>query len=252
MNSFNKISDLFEPITLEKMDSVKMMDRVDTKFVFSSKLLPDILEKIISDYYILVVNGYRNFSYKSLYFDTFRDKLYLDHHNGKMNRYKVRFREYDSTQVSFLEIKYKTKNGRTIKDRIETNGIELNLSIDSKKFIEDNTPLVADQLEPKILTLFNRITLVNKALTERITLDYNLNFEFNGYKAALSNLAIAEIKRDGAFANSVLEKLFIHDYGIAPNNMSKYCIGRILLDNKLKYNNFKPRLLTINKIINDA
>jgi hypothetical protein len=35
---------------------------------------------------------------------------------------------------------------------------------------------------------------------------------------------------------------------IRPQRLSKYCIGCILLDNTLKYNRFKERLLELNKI----
>ena len=55
--------------------------------------------------------------YKSLYYDTEDWKFYLDHHNGRVNRNKIRFREYVGSKLTFLEIKLKNNKGKTIKKR---------------------------------------------------------------------------------------------------------------------------------------
>ena len=36
----------FQPISLEAMDAVKLMNRIDTKYVMSKKLLPGVLDRI--------------------------------------------------------------------------------------------------------------------------------------------------------------------------------------------------------------
>ncbi len=237
----------FDTITLGKMDSVKLMNRVDTKYVYSSRLIPDILEHAIPGFYILSIDDERSFHYKSVYLDTPENKMFLDHHNGKVNRYKIRFREYVSSKQRYLEIKFKTKNSRTVKNRIKRKNIENILTGESKDFIEEHTPFNPDNLEQKITTHFNRITLVNKTLTERVTIDYALSFAYNSHNTALSKLCITEIKKDGNSTSSDFDRI-LSDFGIIPKRMSKYCIGRVLLDRKLKYNNFKERLLTIDKI----
>ena len=40
-----------------------------------------------------------------LYYDTEDRKFYLDHHNQRVNRNKIRFREYEGSNLTFLEIK---------------------------------------------------------------------------------------------------------------------------------------------------
>lgn len=229
------------------MDSVSLLDRMDSKFVFASALLPEMFAQAKSKYRVLTIGEERIFTYRSLYFDTNDNKLYLDHHNGKINRYKVRFRTYVDTGTSFLEIKYKTKNGRTLKKRIKTESIETVLSEESKKFINENMPIGSSSLEPKIYSTFLRITLVNNQLTERVTIDYQLGFENGSHSRCLQNLAIAEVKHNGKNSDffEILENL-----GISPGGMSKYCIGRVLTSEKIKYNRFKQNLLFINKIEN--
>lgn len=248
MKEIYKIIGVYEGITLQEMDSVSLLNRMDFKYVLSNLLLPEILEQIKSYYRILTIGKDREFSYRSLYFDTPDNKLYLDHHNGRVNRYKVRCRAYQESNLFFLEIKYKTKNGRTIKKRIKTQQLETVLTGESKKFINENSPITPELLEPKVYTSFNRLTLVNKKLTERITIDYNLNFENGHVNKALPKLAIAEVKRDNSNGHDSYLSMVLAEMGIPPRGLSKYCIGRVLTDDSVKYNRFKESLLIFDKI----
>lgn len=241
------VIETFKSISLEDMDSVKLMDRVDTKYVLNKDLLPSILNKIVNNYQVLEIEGKRIFPYNSLYYDTDKDYMYMAHHNGKVNRYKIRFRKYVLSNLCFLEIKYKIKGNRTMKFRTNIDDIETTLSINSKKYIEKNTPFQNSILEPKIYTDFSRITLVNNELTERVTIDLDLNFKKNGTTLPLKNIVIIELKRGTTAGNTLLIDLL--NYLRASNEgFSKYCIGRAMLEKDLKTNNFKQRILTINKI----
>jgi len=118
-----KIKDIlanFDPIMLEEMDSVKLMDRTDTKFVFSFDQLPGILEAIRPYYRALEISGTRVSKYETLYYDTDDFNLYQRHHCGKMNRYKIRSRKYVESDLHFFEVKYKNNKGRTINNRINS------------------------------------------------------------------------------------------------------------------------------------
>ena len=105
------------------MDSVKLMNRIDTKFVFEIELLKKALQEIKEYYYILEIKGLRMSAYRSLYFDTDEFKFYYEHHNGKTNRNKVRYREYLESGLCFLEVKHKNNKGKTIKKRIKVDKI---------------------------------------------------------------------------------------------------------------------------------
>jgi hypothetical protein len=240
---------IFEPISLSEMDAVKLMNRVDTKYVLNRDLLPAILEEIQNNYFILEIGNERIFQYNSLYYDTDKDYMYLAHHNGKLNRYKIRFRKYVASELCFLEIKYKFKGNRTIKHRTKIEEMETALSERSIAFIDKYTPFNNKKLTPKIYTNFSRMTLVSKELTERVTIDLDLSFRYNGYTKQLDNTVIVELKRDGSASKSHLIDAFGH-FRIFPQGFSKYCIGRALVEENLKRNNFKERLLKINKINN--
>jgi len=117
MESIQEVIQKFEPITLQEMDGVKLMNRIDTKFAFSVNQLIALLPCLASDYRILEIKETRTPSYESLYFDDSVFSFFKDHHNGKTNRFKVRIRKYVESDLFFLEVKHKNK-GRTDKKRI--------------------------------------------------------------------------------------------------------------------------------------
>ena len=126
------------------MDDVKLMSRTDTKFAFQASKLPLLMEKMIPFYRVLNINDQLIHDYKSLYFDTDQRKFYLDHHNGRVNRNKIRFREYVGSSLTFLEIKRKNNKGRTIKKRIKVDEITYQLTLEQKKYINK---ILGDDIE---------------------------------------------------------------------------------------------------------
>ncbi|HYN89599.1 MAG TPA: VTC domain-containing protein [Ardenticatenaceae bacterium] len=105
----------FEPIRLVQMDEVALLDRVDTKYVMRASELYHALPSLVEQYRVLDVEGSRLNRYQSLYFDSADLALYLRHHNGAQNRFKVRSRRYVESTRSFLEVKLNTNKVPTIK-----------------------------------------------------------------------------------------------------------------------------------------
>ncbi len=250
--SISELLEKFEPISLAEMDEVQLMNRVDTKFLLGIEKLPIILNKAIEHYRIVEINGSRVSPYSSIYFDTPDAQMYTMHHNGKLNRYKIRMRSYLDSGIAFLEIKSKNNKGRTCKNRMKIsseNFQSMRLLSDEQEFLKEMSPYNSDILQPKLQNVFQRITLVDKKKTERVTLDICLNYkkidsesfkEFNG-------LVVVEIKQDGAVKNNF--KTYLSESGLLPVSMSKYCLGMVLVNDDIKYNQFKKKLRRINKII---
>ena len=238
--------DKFSSISLEEMNDVSLMKRTDTKFVIHEKDLISVLEKIKNKYKVLEIDKHRIMTYSSLYFDTTTKKFYNDHHNGKVNRTKIRMRKYVESGMCFLEIKQKDGKGKTTKTRTSINDFETDLSDESVEFIQQVTDKTFD-LEPIIWNKFNRITLVNKTAKERLTIDLNLSFKINNSFKAYNNLVIIEVKQERFTRTSpVVQQLKAKQ--INPYSLSKYCIGMISVYDDLKYNRFKKKLIKLNKI----
>lgn len=227
------------------MDSVKLLNRTDTKFVINKKVFENILPGLKDDYFSLSIKDKRIAAYNTLYFDTLDFDFYNHHHNGWPNRYKVRMRKYVDSDLCFLEIKNKAK-GRTIKSRIKIDDFEESLSTNSQNFIQEVIPEDIN-LQTKLWNYFHRITLVNKHDTERLTLDIGLSFKWEEESISLNNVIIGEVKQERVDRHSPFMQL-LKKNGIRPMRISKYCTGANLLYPDLKNNKFKQKHLYINKI----
>ena len=109
---------MFNTITLAEMDKVKLMNRVDTKFLVTTEQLMEILDRISERYFVQFNEGRRIADYNTLYYDTPDCKMYIAHHNRKLNRQKLRSRIYVDSNLAFCEIKTKNNKGRTKKKRV--------------------------------------------------------------------------------------------------------------------------------------
>ena len=237
----------FAPISLDEMSGIKLMNRIDTKFVTTVPLLLRLLKLAQDDYRMQEIDGLRNMTYGTVYFDTPALDMFIAHHNGHSGRQKVRIRTYVDSHMDFLEVKTKNNHGRTRKKRISVT--DDNLREPAKvAFLNQHLRYDPDALTPRLQNRFNRITLVNRRCTERLTIDTNLQFHnlFTGRDYSLPTLAIVELKRDGLQPSPVLEML--RQLRIMPTGFSKYCIGSLLTDPTLKRNRFKERLHTLERL----
>ncbi len=245
------IVEQFEKIHLEEMDRVQLMNRVDTKFTFSMSKLEELLPELIKDYKVLEVENTLLSEYESLYYDDISLSSYVDHHRKRLDRFKVRYRKYVNSDIAFLEVKHK-KNGRTDKSRIPTDDIPMEMSDEQALFVR-NQGLLTEKLQPTLYNGFKRITLVNKTMNERLTLDIDLTFKWEGREKTVTNVVIAELKQERVVRTSPFYKL-MKKHLIRPLRVSKYCIGIVTIYGKdaVKYNRFKKKLLKIKKIQKNA
>jgi hypothetical protein len=248
MSIVDSILSSFLPISLAEMDSVKLLDRTDTKFIFHSSRLPDIIASIKDHYKVLEIDNIRINDYETLYFDTLNFELYLRHHNEKLNRYKIRFRKYVNSNLHFFEIKHKNNKSRTIKSRVVRPEIELDIKEGAKKLLESKTSFEASTLLPKLWVNYSRITFVHKNFEERLTIDLNLTFKNGDNEKKFETLVIAELKRDKASSKSPFIDI-MNACRIRENSISKYCLAVTQLFPSIKQNNFKPKILTLKKLM---
>ena len=246
MSNLPQIISDFLPISLDEMDDVKLMSRTDTKFAFQANKMPLLLQKLLPFYRVLAIDGKLIHDYKSLYYDTDNRKFYLDHHNGRVNRNKIRFREYVGSKLTFLEIKLKNNKGKTIKKRMKVDAISKELSEKQQNYIEKiiGKPM---KVNAKQWINFSRITFVHKTQKERLTMDVNLTFENENEKGDLKNIVIAEVKQERMSRSSDFMRI-AKEMSILPIKISKYCISTLSLNPELKHNKFKEKLLFINKL----
>ena len=276
----------FDPITIAQMKEIRLMDRIDTKFISSMSQVLSILEMAGSNYFVQEIDDTaripepaaqqqttapalqqtaeqqqapqptgqlkcRLCSYRTLYYDTPGRDMYILHHNRHLKRQKIRSREYVESDLYFIEVKNKSNNGRTAKVRTTIRpGAFMNVTADpeAREYLKDKSDFPVDTLEPALMTEFDRITLVNKARTERVTIDTNLRFtnQRTGISVCPEQLAILELKRDGRAESGMLK--ILNELRIKNISVSKYCIGTAMTDPEIKKNRFKKKIRLISKI----
>lgn len=241
----------FKSLKLEEMEKVKLMDRFDTKFVLPVSYVPALLAGMQDNYNVLEINGLRISSYNTVYLDT-HDYLFFNQHiTGRNGRVKIRYRNYLSTGVTFLEIKKKTKKNKTVKWRTENILSGNKFDESAVKFITKHLPLNTEELKPVLFNTFNRITLASYDPAERITIDLDLAFSIpDGREKKLPLIAIAELKCEGLGSRSPFTSL-AKSLSLYPTGFSKYCIGNAILYDHPRKNILKPKLLLINRIENE-
>ena len=237
------------PISLEEMKTVRLMNRIDTKYLVTSGQLLAIVKGIHDRYFAQEVESNRFSPYRTVYYDTPELTMFTIHHDKRLVRDKVRVRTYVDSDLSFCEVKHKTNKGRTKKKRIQVipqhNVTELAEVAD---FLAENQPYPVDSLKPTLETVFDRFTLVNYEKTERLTIDCNLHFRnlVNGGAASMDDLVVMELKQDGR-ARSLFKEVLL-DLRVKPFKLSKYCIGICMTQPEVRQNRFKVKLRHINKL----
>jgi len=242
------------PITLAEMDGVKLLNRIDTKYLTDEATLAGVLSDVAAaGYRALVAEGVKLSPYNSIYYDTASLRMFGDHHNRRLVRQKVRTRVYVNSGEAYLEIKRKNNKGRTKKKRM---GIDAGQMMDFSgnpeacAYLAGHSWFTVGELSPVLSTAFRRITLVNPSGTERITIDTSLlftNFR-TGKKASLEDAVIIELKQSG-HAGSRMKEILL-ERRVKPVRISKYCIAETLTDPSVKSNRFKVKVRTIEKTIN--
>ena len=245
----------FTTISLSEMDSVKLMNRIDSKYLTDEATLVEILADAARvGYRVLETEGSRISPYDSVYYDTQELRMFLDHHNRRLRRQKVRTRAYVNSGDAFLEIKHKSNKGRTKKKRVPIPLEELNdfrSDAAAAEYLSGHSAFTADMLSPVLETVFCRITLVNPEMTERLTIDTCLRFRNfrTGLETSLQNAVIIELKQDGRTVSEM--KRILLNHRVKPVRVSKYCIAVTLTGPDVKSGRFKEKIRIIEKVINN-
>ena len=238
----------FNSISLKDLDKVQLLNRKDTKFVFSQNKLLQLLDRLKPFYQILEIEGKRTFIYDNTYFDTDEFFFYTQHHNECRKRFKVRHRKYCETNDQYFEIKIKDNKNRTIKKRLKINDGNGHFGEEEKRLISETIGLSPRHLIPKLNMQFSRITLADKSFSERLTIDTNLSVLNGTGSKMFDQLVISEIKQKKYNPKSNFIRI-LRNLKIPEMRFSKYCMGMLHVNRGIKYNRFKPKLLQINKIL---
>lgn len=293
--NFEQLNDLavwrrMPTLDLDRIAAVRLMNRVDTKYLVDERRCMELLELAADQYYVQIIDDCRACRYATLYYDTPQWDMYHLHHNRRLTRQKIRTRTYVETGVTYLEVKNKSNKGRTHKRRMALDrSLFAAAATDTAAadFLRREARYAPETLSPSLATRFVRVTLVNHAMTERLTIDFDLHFDnvraadggnkdmngcgdmnINGCgdngmtgmdncfrpAAEASHGHTASLGRlvvielkQDALAPSPMKQL-LAQLRVKPFKLSKYCIGEALTNPLVKHNRFKAKIRAIGKM----
>jgi hypothetical protein len=232
-DTFPAVLSALEPATLEEIDRRSALrHRVDTKYVVLRERLPELIAQI-DGYDVLEIDRRRMFGYENVYFDTPDLRCFHDHVEGARPRFKARTRYYRDTGTCFFEVKVKTGDDTTKRQRdcdVAEHGV---LTESARAFLREAvTDLTGqeppDDLAAALSTSFRRATLSAREGGERATIDLEVVLRaMDDRSVTLRNdYALVETKSEGE--EGQLDAA-LTAAGCEPTSISKYRLGVGLL-----------------------
>jgi hypothetical protein len=239
----------FERLGLNDFGDGRFAERRDRKFPCHINKVAGIIKGLEDHYDMITPNDDSISAIGTLYFDTPEYDFFQDHHRGKGNRLKVRFRKYPDTKTSFLEVKKKSIKGLTLKERVlspfESNEIDKEMRV----FLEENGIKSSSQLEAVLEVNYRRFSFISKDRAERFSIDFEVEFNNSNGQGNFGNLAIVEVKQPFLETTPIIKKL--RENHIREASLSKYCLSLTTLIPELKSNRFKPALRSLQALFHE-
>jgi hypothetical protein len=256
-NDVDWLTERFTSLDLVELNRrAEMLSRLDNKYVLTALALHAALPLLAEHFDVLEINGVRDFSYDTCYFDDPLLGNYHDHQRGRRRRFKVRLRRYVESDLCFVEVKLKDKRGITVKKRLPYQTAQFgHLNHQALAYIEQayRQQYQQDyglQLIPQLSNSYRRITLVSKHGAERMTIDHALRFSSDLRSLTLPEVFVVETKSHNA--NGLADRILRSSHQHPVDACSKYCVGLSVTGRVNQCNRFLPalrRLGAINSLI---
>lgn len=229
--------DRFSTVSLGELDAVRLMDRAETKVLMPTSLLASVLSAISSDYRTLRIDDQPMQGYRTSYFDSASFRTYHDHHNQLGRRFKIRYRTYVESDLTFFEVK-RSVHGRIVKERKRSTLPGGRIHGDDRAFASE-LGIDVDGFEPSVRVEYQRILLARFEPQERVTIDLQTTFAHGTTSVAADGLAILEFKQPRVDRTSPAI-VACRQVGLRPRRMSKYCTAVAACDRNIRRNRFLP------------
>ncbi|NVB84613.1 MAG: polyphosphate polymerase domain-containing protein [Kofleriaceae bacterium] len=242
------IADAFADASPALIAERELLSRIDTKYVVPVTTLGELLADLGHAYAAIRSGNTAWAAYQSTYFDTPDLQCFHDHRRGRRLRHKIRIRHYPARALSFLELKTKCNDLVTTKHRLALTLDQQHLAEPERAFLRARTGLLADVVGPVLHVDYRRLSLVGRALHERVTIDVDMDCTGQaGEKKSLGAIAIVEIKRAGLSTASPMAARLART-GYRECSISKYIAAVTRLRPDTAHNRLLPSLRALHRI----
>lgn len=224
----------FPGVSLTTLDErASLLRRVDNKYAVEWGSFLELLERLRGDYEILDIDGRREFSYRTTYFDTPELRCFTDHVEDRHPRFKARTRLYVDSGDCVFEVKLKRTPGETDKRQIDYEAQEAAQFTDSARqclteALRDADLKAPERLSATLQTSFRRLTLAGSDIPERLTCDLDVELSNPDGKAAKLREGLVVVETKTESGESQADRL-LASVGAEPISLSKYRVGMSLI-----------------------
>lgn len=166
---------------------IRFVDRFEYKYALDLKTYHSFKNKLMiymKHGHFTDVSSSKRYFVRSLYYDTYDFKHYLESEEGQFGRIKCRIRSYHKSmsEADIISVEIKAKHGSTVKKYSQLIDIETyQYFLDHKAFnqkskvLDEFTRLIHQgSLEPKVIVEYER-----EGYMPRDNSDFRLTFDFN-------------------------------------------------------------------------
>ena len=221
-----------------------LQTRVDRKYILRSEEWQSVLGSLDTEPSVLDIDGRRSFRYASTYYDTPDLLSFRAAAHKRPRRYKVRTRHYLDSGTAAVEVKLRSRSGRTAKSRqwldsdAQVGLAELPATAEAFVASFELVGETAQDLTSVLTTSYERVTLVTA--DARVTVDQQVAAaDVRGVRMDYGDFLIVETKAAGR-AGVVDRALW--ENGIRPTPVSKYCTSLAALRPELPSNRWSRTL----------
>jgi VTC domain len=225
------VLDGLAPVSLDELERrASFQRRTDNKYLVPRGVLAAAIEGLARDHQVLEIDHRRSFRYESVYFDTPSLESFHDHVADRTPRIKVRSRLYTDSHTSSFELKIKLSDGETRKEAFDQDPREHGLLTEpAREFLTSCLEAAIGraaprELEPVLVTRFERATLVARTGAERVTIDWGIELARpgGGCVRLVDGLVLVEVKSESG--EEAADRL-VRQAGVEPVSLSKYRVG---------------------------
>jgi len=220
--------------------------RTDLKFILTPREAVELLPALEGGYARLTTGNGPVALYRTLYFDTPELDFFHAHRRNRRIRHKARARHYPDRRLSMLEIKTRRSGLETRKVWKEREYDDDTLRPEDQMFIRAHTGIDRDVF-PQAWTLFRRATLLGLRVSERVTIDFDLEVIGEGHERTLDGVAIVEVKQ-WPFSPESPALSALRGAGRRPGWVSKYCAAIAFTRPGVRLNALLPGLRALERM----
>jgi hypothetical protein len=230
MTDLDRLLAEFDGVSLDAVEErAALLRRIDNKYALPREAFEQLVHRLNEDHEILEIERRRMFRYTTTYFETSDLRCFIDHVEDRIPRFKVRSRLYEDSGECVFEVKLKRSEDETDKRQIEYSPADRRqLTAEARECMRsalgDAGLEAPEELRASLTTAFERVTIVARSGSERLTCDFGVRLIGAGDEAVKMRPDLVLVETKSESGDSPADRL-LGSMRVQPIALSKFRVG---------------------------